>query len=133
LRDYAADADFVVCAATATAESRGMFDAPVFAAMKRSAMFVNVGRGGVVNEPDLIAALRDETIAGAGLDVFADEPVSADHPLLAMEQVICTPHIGGVTRQSYDGIAGVIAGNVGRLRSGRELLYCATPQPARRA
>jgi phosphoglycerate dehydrogenase-like enzyme len=133
LRRFAADADFVACTATATAESQGMFDAPVFAAMKPHAIFVNVGRGSVVNEADLVAALKAGTIAGAGLDVFADEPVGAEHPFLAMEQVLCTPHIGGVTRQSYEGIARVISDNVGRLKSGRELLHCATPPPERRA
>jgi phosphoglycerate dehydrogenase-like enzyme len=132
LRRFAADADFVACTATATAEARGMFDASVFAAMKPSAIFVNVGRGAVVNEEALVDALRNGTIAGAGLDVFADEPVRVDHPLLALEQVIFTPHIGGVTRQSYDGIARAVAENVERLRLGRDLLHCATPVSERR-
>ena len=133
LTALAADADYVVCTATATGESRGMLNGKVFSAMKRDAMFVNVSRGSVVNESDLIGALRAGTIAGAGLDVFADEPVRADHPLLAMEQVLATPHVAGVTRQSYEGIAAVIADNVGRLRSGRELRFCVNSQAASRA
>ena len=133
LRALASTADFVVCTATATDDSRGMIDAEVFRAMKPTAILVNVGRGAVVNEVDLEAALRQGTIAGAGLDVFAEEPVRRDHPLLAMEQVLFTPHIGGVTRQSYEGIARAIAENVDRLRAGRDLLYCAVSPASGRA
>jgi phosphoglycerate dehydrogenase-like enzyme len=120
----AADADYVVCTAAATPESRGMLNASVFAVMKRTAVLINVARGALVNEPDLIAALRSGTIAGAGLDVFAHEPIAPDHPLLAMEQVLATPHIAGVTVQSYDGIARAIAANVTAVREGRPPSYC---------
>jgi phosphoglycerate dehydrogenase-like enzyme len=123
----AADADFVVCTASSTPEGRAMLNREVFGAMKRSAILVNVSRGTLVNEPDLIAALRDRTIAGAALDVFAQEPVAAAHPLLAMEQVLATPHVAGVTAQSYDGIAHVVAANVTALREGRLPSYCVNP------
>jgi glyoxylate reductase len=136
LHSFAADADFLVCTATANLESRGMLDASVFRAMKRSSILVNVGRGAIVNERDLADALREGRIAGAGLDVFADEPVSSDHPLVAMDQVLATPHIGGVTRQSYSGIAAAIADNVDRLKIGQELRFCVNARevaPGRRA
>jgi phosphoglycerate dehydrogenase-like enzyme len=132
LHAFAADADFIVCTATANVESRGMLDASVFRVMKRSAILVNVGRGAIVNEPDLVAALREGRIAGAGLDVFADEPAGADHVLVAMDQVFATPHIGGVTRQSYTAIAAAIAENVRRLKSGQELRYCVNARGAGR-
>lgn len=120
----ASDADFVVSTATATEGSRGLLNAAVFHAMKPTAIVVNVSRGSVVHEGDLVAALRDGTLAGAGLDVFAEEPLGRDHPLLAMEQVFATPHVGGVTRQSYEGISRVIAGNVRAVKEGRAPSYC---------
>ena len=124
LARFASEADFVVCTATATGESRGMIDATVLRAMKRSAIVVNVSRGAVIDEEALVEALRAGTIAAAGLDVFAEEPVRPDHPLLAMEQVLATPHIGGVTTQSYEGIARVVAGNVTAVKEGRAPSYC---------
>lgn len=120
----AASADVVVCTATATADSRGLIDDRVLRAMKPSAFVVNVGRGAVIDEAALGAALREGRIAGAGIDVFEREPVGSDHPLLAMEQVVATPHVAGVTRQSYEGIARAIAGNVRALRNGTALRYC---------
>ncbi len=120
----AADADFVVCTASATPQSRAMLNGRVFRAMKPTAIVVNVSRGAIVDEADLVAALRDGVIAGAGLDVFAAEPLGSDHPLLAMEQVLATPHVGGVTVQSYEGIARVVAENVTRVRSGQAPAHC---------
>jgi phosphoglycerate dehydrogenase-like enzyme len=133
LHAFAADADFVVCTATANLESRGMLDGSVFRVMRRSAILVNVGRGAIVDEPDLVDALREGRIAGAGLDVFADEPAGSEHVLVAMEQVLATPHIGGVTRQSYSGIAAAIAENVNRLKTGQELRFCVNAGEVTRA
>ena len=73
-------------------ETRHLISAPQFALMKPSAYFVNVSRGPVVDEPALIAALRGGQIAGAALDVFEQEPVDPANPLLAMDNVIVTPH-----------------------------------------
>ncbi len=120
----AAAADVVACTATATEESRGLLDARVFRAMKPEAIVVNVGRGAVIDEDDLAAALRERRIAGAGLDVFAREPAPRSHPLLGMEQVLATPHVGGVTRQSYEGIARVIARNVRAVKARQTPEYC---------
>lgn len=120
----AAAADVVACTATATADSRGLIDERVLRAMKPTAILVNVGRGAVVNEADLAAALREGRIAGAGLDVFAEEPPPRSHPLLGMEQVLATPHVGGVTRQSYEGIARVIARNVRAVKARQAPEYC---------
>jgi phosphoglycerate dehydrogenase-like enzyme len=120
----AADADFVVCAASLTPDARAMLNARVFAAMKRTAILVNVSRGMLVDEADLIAALRAETIAGAALDVFAQEPIDAGHPLLGMEQVFATPHVAGVTSQSYDGICRFVVDNVRRVQRGEAPANC---------
>jgi phosphoglycerate dehydrogenase-like enzyme len=125
LTRLAAAADFVVCAATATTESRGMIGAEVLAAMKPTAFVVTVSRGPLIDEGALIAALRERRIAGAGLDVFEAEPIDRTHPLLAMENVVATPHVGGVTRESYAGISRVVAANVRAVRIGDAPQYCA--------
>jgi D-3-phosphoglycerate dehydrogenase len=127
LSRLAAGADFLVCTATATEDARGMINASTFHAMKPTAFVVNVSRGAVINEPALIAALRNGLIAGAGLDVFAQEPVDLRSPLLRMENVIATPHVAGVTRQSYEGIARAIAANVRAVKEGRTPNYCVNP------
>ena len=85
-------ADAIVVAAPLTDETRGMFDADAFAAMRAGAWFVNVGRGEIVDEPALVAALVDGHLGGAGLDVFATEPLPADSPLWTLPNVIITPH-----------------------------------------
>jgi phosphoglycerate dehydrogenase-like enzyme len=121
---FASDADFVVCTATVNTESRGMINSAVFRAMKRTGFVVNVSRGPVIDEDDLIEALRAGTIAGAGLDVFAEEPIRAGHPLLAMEQVLATPHVAGVTSQAYEGICRVVVENITAVKEGRAPNYC---------
>jgi D-3-phosphoglycerate dehydrogenase len=86
------DADFVVTIPLLDDGTRHLMSAPQFALMKRSAYFINVSRGPVVDEPALIAALQSGRIAGAALDVFEQEPVDPANPLLAMDNVIVTPH-----------------------------------------
>jgi phosphoglycerate dehydrogenase-like enzyme len=89
----AANADVIVNATPLTPQTRGMFDAAFFAAMKDSAFFINIGRGESVVTEDLVAALRAGAIAGAGLDVTDPEPLPPGHPLWSMTNVIVTPHI----------------------------------------
>ena len=90
-------ADAVVSTAPLTDATRGMVDRNAFAAMRPGAWFVNVGRGDVVDEPALIAALQSGRLGGAGLDVFAVEPLPADSPLWTIPNVIITPHSSGDT------------------------------------
>lgn len=92
-----ATADFVTVHCPRNDETFGMFGAAQFTAMKPSAFFLNTARGGIHKEDDLAAALAAGRIAGAGLDVFLKEPPPPDHPLLAFDNVIVTPHIAGVT------------------------------------
>jgi D-3-phosphoglycerate dehydrogenase len=87
-----AQSDFVVVITLLNEKTRHLVGAAQFAKMKRSAYFINVSRGPVVDEAALIEALRAGTIAGAGLDVFEQEPVDPKNPLLAMDNVIVTPH-----------------------------------------
>ncbi|WP_040206128.1 D-2-hydroxyacid dehydrogenase [Neobacillus jeddahensis] len=89
--------DYVVVTLPHTKETHHLFAAAQFKAMKSSAFFINIGRGEIVVEDDLIQALQDDIIAGAGLDVFEKEPLSADSTLWEMENVIVTPHTAGST------------------------------------
>ncbi|MFO7312417.1 MAG: D-2-hydroxyacid dehydrogenase [Bacillota bacterium] len=91
------EADFVALVLPLTPETRGLFDAQAFAAMKPGAYLINVGRGAVVDEQALLDALRSGRLAGAALDVFAQEPLPPDHPLWSMDNVYVTPHISGPT------------------------------------
>jgi phosphoglycerate dehydrogenase-like enzyme len=96
-----AEADYIIVAAPLTRETDGLLGPAEFAAMKRGAFFVNISRGRIAREDALIAALRAGHLAGAGLDVFAVEPLAPDHPLWDMPQVVITPHCSGeVVNQS---------------------------------
>ncbi|MFD5427188.1 D-2-hydroxyacid dehydrogenase [Streptomyces sp. NPDC127084] len=90
-------ADWVVCAAPLTDRTRGMFDARRFGLMQPSARFVNVGRGALVVEDALVAALSERGIAGAGLDVFESEPLAPDDRLWDVPGLIISPHMSGDT------------------------------------
>jgi glyoxylate reductase len=92
-----ADSDVVVVAAPHTPETERIIAAEQLALMRPNAVLVNISRGGLVDEKALVAALQTRQIAGAGLDVYVEEPVAYDHPLLALDNVILTPHIGGGT------------------------------------
>jgi phosphoglycerate dehydrogenase-like enzyme len=87
-------ADFVILTVPDTPATRGFMDRSRFCMMKRGSYFINVGRGKTTRLDDLVAALRSGEIAGAGLDVFEDEPLPADHPLWTLPNVLLTPHTG---------------------------------------
>jgi phosphoglycerate dehydrogenase-like enzyme len=91
------NADFVVLTIPLTEETRNMFDSRAFEQMKPDSYIINIGRGGTIDEPALIAALQSGKIAGAGLDVFADEPLPEDSLLWQMDNVIITAHYSGET------------------------------------
>lgn len=95
LFDQLGVADFVVIAAPLTPQTEGLFDQKAFAAMKKEARLINIGRGPIVNTRDLIDALNKGEIAGAALDVFEEEPLPEDHPLWEIGNVILTPHMSG--------------------------------------
>jgi D-3-phosphoglycerate dehydrogenase len=86
------ESDYLSIHCPLTEQTRGLFNAGAFARMKREAVLINTARGAIVHEADLIAALRDGRIAGAGLDVLAEEPPAPGNPLPGMEQVVLTPH-----------------------------------------
>jgi gluconate 2-dehydrogenase len=95
-----------------TPETQKLIGAPELKAMKRSAILINGSRGAVVDEAALIEALAGGEIAGAGLDVFEHEPLSADSPLLRMKNVVALPHIGSATHETRHAMAHCAAQNV---------------------
>lgn len=104
LRDLARESDILVVCCPATEETRGLVDARVLEALGPEGYVVNIARGSVIDEPALVAALQAGTIAGAGLDVFADEP-NVPPALLAMENVSLSPHVGSGTLQTRTAMA----------------------------
>jgi D-3-phosphoglycerate dehydrogenase len=97
--------DWLVIACPLTPETRGLVDAGLIAKLPRAARMINVARGEIVDEPALIAALQSGGIAGAGIDVFEQEPVAPDNPLLTMPNVLVTPHALCWTDECFDAIA----------------------------
>jgi len=95
LEKTAGELDFLVLLTPYSPQTHGIVGARVLAAMKPSATLVNLARGGIVDEEALVRALREKRLAGAALDVFANEPLPEDHPFWSMDNVIVTPHLGG--------------------------------------
>ncbi|NMI00674.1 D-2-hydroxyacid dehydrogenase [Pseudonocardia sp. K10HN5] len=121
LRGLLPDADFVVLAAPLTEATRGLLDAAALRRLKPTARVINVGRGGLVVQPDLVDALREGRIAGAALDVFETEPLPADSPLWTMPNVIVSPHMSGDTVGWRESLVELFADNLDRYRAGTPL------------
>lgn len=129
LDDLLVRSDAVVLACPLTDATRGLLDARRLSLMPRHAVLVNVARGAVVVEDALVAALRERRIGGAALDVFDTQPLRGNHPLLALDNVLLTPHAAGLTRQSMHRMSLGTAEEVRRLLSGqlpRNLVNAAT-------
>ena len=116
------EADFVVLTCPLTAETENLIDAAALGRMKPTAQLVNVARGRVVDEAALIEALAAHRIAGAGIDVTAEEPLMPSSPLWAMEHVLITPHTAGETRRYEDNVIAILLDNLGRLWRGETQL-----------
>ena len=106
------EADYVVAALPDTQETRNMFSKSRFACMKKSAFFINVGRGSLVSERDLVDSLNEGLIAGAALDVFETEPLPGSSELWNMENVIITPHSSGSTPKYMDRFADILCSSL---------------------
>lgn len=100
LDQLARESDFISVHIPATEETRGCFNKQFFQNMKRTAFFINASRGAVVNEEELCEALHTGLIAGAGLDVFEQEPLPEDSPLRGLDNVVLTPHMLSASRES---------------------------------
>jgi phosphoglycerate dehydrogenase-like enzyme len=116
------EADYVVIAAPLTAETRRLFGEAEFARMKRTARLINVGRGAIVDEGALLAALRSKRIAGAALDVFDREPLPKDHPFWDQPGLIVSPHMSGDFFEWRSDIAALFVENFLRWHRGKPLL-----------
>ncbi|WP_058306902.1 2-hydroxyacid dehydrogenase [Gracilibacillus massiliensis] len=102
LDDLIKESDFILLMTPLTKETYHLIDAKAFANMKETCFFINASRGAVVNEAAMIEALKEESIAGAGLDVFEQEPVDPNNPLLKMKNVVTLPHIGSATAETRE-------------------------------
>jgi phosphoglycerate dehydrogenase-like enzyme len=119
-------ADFVFVCLPMTPANRHLIDAEALAHMQPHAFLINLARGGLVDREALLKALEGDGIAGAGLDVFWEEPPDPGDPIFHCN-VLATPHIAGSTDLSMEGIAHAVANNIQRVENGRKPLYCATP------
>jgi glyoxylate reductase len=128
LERLAREADFVVLTAALTPETHHLVDAAFLAAMKETAILVNVGRGGLVDEAALVAALRAGRPGGAALDVFEREPLPPDHPLLRLPNVVLVPHIGSATVATRRAMAELAADNLARVLAGERPRACVNPE-----
>ena len=116
--------DWIILAVPATADTKGMIGTAELAAMKRSAVLVNVARGSVVDQPALVQSLRDKTIGGAFLDVTDPEPLPPDHPLWEMDNVHISMHLSGRAQSTmFQRSAQRFLENLERYRSGAPLLH----------
>ncbi len=120
LPDLLCESDYVVLLTPLTEETKGLMGAEQFAMMKSTAVFINASRGATVDEMALYQALKQETIWAAGLDVFQQEPIPTDHPLLSLPNVVALPHIGSATYETRDRMAMLVSQNLVAVLSGDE-------------
>lgn len=122
LEELLSTSDFVLLLTPLTPETRHLMDEAQFKLMKRNAIFINVSRGETVREEALVKALEEKWIAGAGLDVYEQEPVSPDHRLLRMDHVVTLPHIGSATAETRINMAMSAARNLVNALNGQSPL-----------
>lgn len=124
----AAEADYLSVHVPLLESTRHLINRDVLAAMKPSAVLINVARGLIVDEAALIDALREGRIRGAGLDAFEEEPLPVGHALLGLENVIATPHLAGMTDGTSRRRGEAVAENVDRIAAGQPPLYVVEPE-----
>lgn len=118
LEEVLRESDYLILLMPHTPETHHFLTASEFRMMKPTSFFINLARGSVVREADLIAALQEGVIAGAALDVFETEPLPADSPLWNMENVIVTPHVAGLSPQYMQRASGIFYENIRRFLKG---------------
>jgi D-3-phosphoglycerate dehydrogenase len=121
LHDLLAQSDIVSLNCTLNAQTRGLMNAAAFAAMPRGTWLINVARGAVVDEPAMLDALGSGQLGGAALDCHASEPIAPDHPILAMDNVVLTPHVAGSTLQSARRTGNTAVDNIFKFFDGEPL------------
>jgi lactate dehydrogenase-like 2-hydroxyacid dehydrogenase len=128
LDELLATSDFVTLHVPANAETRHYIGAAQLARMKSTAFLINAARGAVVDQAALVDALRNRRIGGAGLDVFDPEPISPESPLLALDNVVLVPHIGGASLPTRARMAEAAAANTIAVLSGTPPPSCVNPE-----
>ncbi|KAI4494933.1 PREDICTED: glyoxylate reductase/hydroxypyruvate reductase-like isoform X1 [Polistes canadensis] len=123
LDELLAQSDFVIVATPLTNETRGLFNDTTFGKMKKTAVFVNIGRGKVVDTDALVRALKNHTIFAAGLDVTDPEPLPVDHELLKLPNAVLLPHLGSATVKTRSDMSIVAAQNILNGLAGKPLVY----------
>ena len=113
--------DYLVTVVPLTSETRGMMGAAELRKMKPTAHIINIGRGPIIDQAALIEALKNGVIAGAGLDVFEEEPLPADSELWDMENVVITPHVGGQSPEARAASLEIFVENFKRYAAGEPL------------
>jgi D-3-phosphoglycerate dehydrogenase / 2-oxoglutarate reductase len=121
-------ADVVSIHVPLTDASAGMFEATRFGAMRRGALFINTARGGLVDQEALLAALRSGQLGGAGLDVTSPEPLPVDHPLLARDDVVVTPHVASATTEGKERILRIAVSEAMAVLEGRRPEHLVNPE-----
>jgi phosphoglycerate dehydrogenase-like enzyme len=114
--------DFLVVTLPLSDETQGIVNAAVLGKMRPTAYLIDISRGGVVKEADLLEALRNKQLAGAWLDVFEQEPLAEDHPFWEMDNVILSPHIAGASRHYVERATEVMATNLQRYLAEQPLI-----------
>lgn len=120
--------DFVSVHLALNADTRGLLDAAAIRTIKPGAVLVNTSRGGIVDEEALVAALADGQLYAAGIDVFEEEPLPADHPLLSLPNVVLTPHIGSASALTRARMADIAVANAMAALAGQPMPHCVNPE-----
>lgn len=120
--------DYVCVCVALTEQTLDLIDAEAIGKMKQDAILVNTARGGIVDEAALALALRDGRLFAAGVDVFEREPVAADNPLLGLDNVVLSPHIGSASRETRFAMASLAVDNAVAAVRGEPMLHCVNPQ-----
>lgn len=117
------ESDFIFIACPLTNQTRNLFDKDVFTKMKSTSVLVNIARGGIINQADLITALQSRTIFAAGLDVMDPEPLTEDHPLTKLANCVLTPHLGSAATKTRENMSIQSAQNLINGIEGRPMIY----------
>ncbi|CAN5883950.1 glyoxylate reductase [soil metagenome] len=112
LQRLVSDSDYIVISCTLNKDSYHLIDYEQIRKMKKNAYLINISRGKIIKEHDLIRGLKEKLIAGAGLDVFEDEPIRSNNPLIKMQNVVLLPHIGSASIETRNKMSEIAASNI---------------------